>query len=226
MNSMMQAAMLQREVDQLHSQAVMERQLRLIDQEIRSHHDRVHARQLERFHGLIMGMHGNVPHGADVHALGNWSSHADGVATAVIDGDVYVNGQWVAQVPPGRPAAVAQADGVVQVNGEVVWTHPEIWRQQQALVREAIRCSVLVECKEDREDPCPVCLEQIRAGQQCRMLPCFHALHGPCAEAHFVAAAEGSLGTARRRGRRIAAGQTRVLCPLCRAQVGAVDGNH
>mmetsp|Transcript_22707 Transcript_22707/g.53065 ORF Transcript_22707/g.53065 Transcript_22707/m.53065 type:complete len:228 (+) Transcript_22707:67-750(+) len=146
---------------------------------------------------------------------GNWASHMGGMATSVIDGDVYVNGQWVATVPVGQPASVQQADGVVRLNGEVIWVRRDLRKQQRALA-EARHSSLLTESAYDREDPCPVCLESIRRGQLVRTLPCFHVLHGHCAEEHFRAsvASSTSPGGARR-------GTPQVLCPLCRTQVAS-----
>lgn len=208
----MQATMMQ-------SQVRMRQNMARMHEEMRRHHALVHSQQLERFHGIDPMQAGLAP-SPNSHVMGNWSSHAGGVATSVIDGDVYVNGEWVARVPRGRSVAVTQVDGMVQVNGEVVWAARDVRQRQKAVVNEAMRCSVASECSGDREDPCPVCLEQIRVGQTVRTLPCFHALHGHCAEAHFAAAAASLTGASARRG------QSCVQCPLCRGQVGGDRGSR
>mmetsp|Transcript_4089 Transcript_4089/g.8254 ORF Transcript_4089/g.8254 Transcript_4089/m.8254 type:complete len:193 (+) Transcript_4089:2-580(+) len=145
--------------------------------------------------------------------IGSWVVHSDGVATEVVDGDVYVNGQWVAQAVPGQPLLVTQVNGSVQVNGQFVWIDPAILqRQEDAILREAEENSVLAPCQDENEEICPVCLEPMEKGQLTRTLPCFHALHADCAGRHFAASSRS-----RRDGLRA---RKHVQCPLCRARVG------
>jgi len=59
-------------------------------------------------------------------------------------------------------------------------------------------------CNADFEDPCAVCIGDIRSGCHTRTLPCFHVLHRHCAEAYFNQP-----------------GSIPVLCPTCRTPIGA-----
>jgi len=144
-----------------------------------------------------------------------------GVSTSVVNGDVYVNGQLVAQLPPGAPVSIQTVNNVVHLNGEVVWPQQggDVIQQTQrgravmpppAHAREderslAMRYSRVGVCDADREEPCPICLDDIRAGQRTRTLPCFHFLHQHCAESHFSQGENPA---------------DAVLCPVCRAEVG------
>jgi len=152
-----------------------------------------------------------------------------GVSTSVSNGVVYVNGEPVALVPPGGPVALQNVNGTVSLNGQVVWPpaaaagvagaaagmtegaatgtegdRPPAVRDPTAY-QEAMRYSRLGVCGANRDEPCPVCLEDIASGQHTRTLPCFHFMHRHCAEAHF---------------RRDAARGEPVLCPICRTNVG------
>lgn len=45
----------------------------------------------------------------------------EGVSTSVVNGDVYINGEFVTRVPNGGPVALDSNNGVVRLNGNVVW---------------------------------------------------------------------------------------------------------
>lgn len=158
--------------------------------------------------------------------VNSWTSGTLGsVSTSVVNGDVYVNGQLVAQVPPGTPVSIRNVNNVVHLNGQIVWPPQaegaihQIRRRspgmpQPARAREpggqrlAMRHSVVGVCDADREEPCPICLDEIKAGQRTRTLPCFHFLHQHCAESHF---SQGDNPA------------DVVLCPVCRAEVGPMQ---
>lgn len=149
---------------------------------------------------------------------------AGAVSTSVVNGSVYINGQWVAEVPDGAPVSIENRDGIVSLNGTAIWPPRAGARDQpqqaaagafeprdrrrrddpQSIALDSSRTGVSTK---DYEEPCVVCLEAIRAGQQIRTLPCFHVFHRSCAEADF-------------------ARDTRpnpVQCPMCRIEVAPVN---
>lgn len=160
-----------------------------------------------------------------------------GVRTSVVNGDVYINDEFVTRLPPGGPVSMETSNGVVRINGNVVWPRAgEAWlppegtlEVQQPLgdtadlpfagggpfappsrrhrahsnveeatpvraeedpeeeaTRVAYHSSCVGSCPRDHPEPCSVCLDDIKVGQQIRTLPCFHFLHRHCAEAHFA----------------------------------------
>eukprot|EP00928_Gymnodinium_smaydae_P034499 TRINITY_DN2442_c0_g1_i1.p1 TRINITY_DN2442_c0_g1~~TRINITY_DN2442_c0_g1_i1.p1 ORF type:complete len:322 (-),score=41.42 TRINITY_DN2442_c0_g1_i1:224-1189(-) len=149
--------------------------------------------------------------------------HSSGVSTSVINGNVYVNGQFVTQVPPGTQVSLETTRHVVRLNGRVIWpppppqAHAQLELQagtdvlsfyQHGLnqeVADALRYSVVGICEVEREELCPICLDRIEVGQHTRTLPCFHFLHRRCAEVHFSR-------------QRLSSGP--VQCPICREVVG------
>jgi len=151
---------------------------------------------------------------------GSWGS----VSTSVVNGHVYVNGQLVAQLPPGTPVSISTVNNEVHLNGQVIWPQggggvihqsqrrslvmPRPARAHQDGRSLAMRHSRIGVCDADREEPCPICLDEIRAGQHTRTLPCFHFLHQHCAESHFFQGENP---------------EDAVLCPVCRAEVGPVQ---
>lgn len=226
-----------------------------------------------------------------------------GVSTSVVNGDVYINGEFVTRVPPGGPVSLDSSNGVVRLNGNVVWPRtgeeveiiaasglpPEVvaqrraaqadaaerrqgasnmgtmddWRRQQRqaeawlppegtlevlqpigdtadvpfapplrrhqanpsveeatpvraeeesveeATRVAYRSSCEGSCPRDHPEPCSVCLDDIKVGQQIRTLPCFHFLHAQCAAAHFARPSVLERGA-----------HPEVVCPVCRVKVG------
>jgi len=180
--------------------------------------------------------------------------YQQGVSTAVVNGDVYINGEFVTRVPPGGPVSLDSSNGVVRLNGSVVWPRAgEAWlppegtlevqqpigdtadvpfapplRRHQAnpsvqdatpvhaaeeaeeeATRVAYRSSCECSCPRDHPEPCSVCLDDIKVGQQIRTLPCFHFLHTQCAAAHFARPSVPARGA-----------RPEVVCPVCRVKVG------
>lgn len=82
-------------------------------------------------------------------------------------------------------------------------------QESERACRQAFRCSLGGACAADREEACPLCLDEFRAGQPIRTLPCFHMMHQECAELHFGAPRASEPG-----------GRPLVLCPVCRVEVG------
>lgn len=123
-----------------------------------------------------------------------------GVTTAVLNGEVFVNGQSVFRVPTNGRLSLQTINGVVRVNGEVVWPPSERINAAEQVFRNTIEAV----CERDREEPCPICLEPIVKGQRTCTLPCFHFLHQDCAAALF-SSDRATSGAAE--------------CPVCRAVV-------
>lgn len=190
-------------------------------------------------------------HARDMHRERAWqqytpSEHAgyppqrQGIYTSVVNGDVYVNDEFVARCPPGGPVAIDSSGGVVRLNGRIIWTsdggrlggaslplegvseveqplaempdhalpHRGARRAADDAERIALRSSRAGISPIDHEETCSVCLDEIKAGQQIRTLPCFHFLHRHCAEAHFARPSVLEPGTA-----------PQVVCPVCRVKV-------
>jgi len=156
--------------------------------------------------------------------------------TSVVNGDVYVNDVLMARVPRSEPVCIDSSDGVVRLNGRTIWPRrgdarlppegtPEVLQPSgdtadQPLYRHrlrtgvedaqstALRSSCAGIAPTDQQEPCCVCLDEIKAGQQIRTLPCFHFLHRHCAEAHFARPTVLEPGS-----------RPCVACPVCRVKV-------
>lgn len=158
------------------------------------------------------------------------------VNTSVVNGHVYVNDELVTRVPHGVAVSINSSGGVVRLNGRTIWPRagdallpPEGTSEVQqplgdtadmplrrhrfrAGVESAQSNALSSSCAgispTDQEEPCSVCLDDIKAGQQIRTLPCFHFLHRHCAEAHFARPSVLEPGS-----------RPCVACPVCRVKV-------
>jgi len=196
--------------DMRNNMAQMERDLRHGQRDMRREfqphelprRQQQHRRQQLLRHQMHQGPFRMRQHLAAAQAQSSRGSNVttSGVTTAVVNGEVFVNGQMVAQVPNGGRLSLQTINGTVRVNGDVVWPPSE----RADAAEQVFRNTVEAVCEQDRDEPCPICLEQIVAGQRTCTLPCFHFLHRDCAEALFSSdhAASGA-----------------AECPICRANV-------
>lgn len=183
--------------------------------------------------------------GSSRMSMGYSGCGGSGISTMVVNGDVYVNGERVASVPHGSPVSLQTTGGVVQLNGDVVWSSgdatspvstPTVDNRPspaRSLLsdrggRHADVCARALEgamrgsrpdvCREDRGALCSVCLDEIVEGNNIRTLPCFHVLHRKCAEDYFRQSAAALQRNGNNRTNRTM-DVTAVLCPVCRSEV-------
>ncbi len=161
------------------------------------------------------------------------SSGMNSVTTEVRNGTVFINGQAVARPDGGGGISVQTINGRVLVNGEAVWPRADAGAlpvaqghavgrrgrphsRMQAAEATALRHSLVSTrgppCEGD--EPCAVCLEDIREGDETRTLPCFHCFHRQCAEAAFCQAANAAAASNN------GSSPSAVCCPVCRCPVG------